>query len=115
MSAFQDATSSVNESDGSYTGDADSWIAAVAADAGAGVPVGVVSARFHRAVAEWTAAACAAAGTEHVVLSGGVFQNRLLLEAVSATLGDAGVRVLIPRRVPPNDGGLRGCERIESK
>ena len=40
---------------GSYPGDAESWIAAVATDAGAGVPVGVVSARFHRAVAAWTA------------------------------------------------------------
>ena len=47
-----------------YTGDAHAWIDAVAADAATGVPAPVISARFHRAVADWTAAACAAAGTE---------------------------------------------------
>ena len=64
-------------------------VAAVAADACAGVPVPLVSARFHRAVAAWTAAACAAAGTEHVVLSGGVFQNRLLLSLDGGAPGGA--------------------------
>ena len=38
------------------------------------------------------------------VLSGGVFQNRRLLDAVSSRLGT--IHVLIPRRVPPNDGGI---------
>ena len=40
------------------------------------------------------------------VLSGGVFQNRLLLETVVAGLDRAGLRVLIPERLPPNDGGI---------
>jgi hydrogenase maturation protein HypF len=91
---------------GSYAGDADSWIAAVAADAGAGVPVSVVSARFHRAVAEWTAAVCAAAGTEHVVLSGGVFGNRILLTWTAERLEALGHTVLAPGRLPANDGGV---------
>ena len=42
---------------GSYPADPDELVAAVAADACAGVPVPVVSARFHRAVAEWTGTA----------------------------------------------------------
>ena len=50
----------------------------------AGVPVGVVAARFHNGLADATAAACARRrathGVERVVLSGGVFQNRVLLE-----------------------------------
>ncbi len=41
-----------------------------------------------------------------VVLSGGVFQNRLLLEAVGGGLSLAGKRVLIPRDYPANDGSL---------
>ena len=41
-----------------------------------------------------------------VVLSGGVFQNRLLLERTAALLVGAGLRVLVPRRLPPNDGGI---------
>ena len=42
----------------------------------------------------------------HVALSGGVFQNKLLLERVSEQLRGAGYSVLMHRRVPCNDGGL---------
>jgi hydrogenase maturation protein HypF len=41
-----------------------------------------------------------------VVLSGGVFQNRLLLERTAALLAAAGLRPLVPERLPPNDGGI---------
>jgi hydrogenase maturation protein HypF len=85
-------------------------IEAVAADADAGVPAGAISARFHAAVARATVAVCsrlaAGHGTDRVVLSGGVFQNRRLLESVSAGLERAGLRVLVPERLPVNDGGI---------
>jgi hydrogenase maturation protein HypF len=85
-------------------------IVAVEADLHAGVAVGVVSSRFHRGLAAATVAACAgaagAAGTEVVVLSGGVFLNRVLLEGVVAGLEAAGLRVLVPERLPPGDGGI---------
>ena len=42
----------------------------------------------------------------HVALSGGVFQNKVLLERVSAQLRTAGYTVLTHHRVPCNDGGL---------
>ncbi len=45
-------------------------------------------------------------GREVVVLSGGVFQSRLLLESVSDALAGAGLRVLVPERLPVNDGGI---------
>jgi len=41
-----------------------------------------------------------------VALSGGVFQNKLLLELVAGRLAADGFRVLIHREVPANDGGL---------
>jgi hydrogenase maturation protein HypF len=70
----------------------------------------VVSARFHNGVAAATANSCAelaeARGLGAVVLSGGVFQNRLLLERTAAPLEAAGLEVLVPRRLPPNDGGI---------
>jgi hydrogenase maturation protein HypF len=84
-------------------------VQAVAADLAAGVAVGVVAARFHDTVAEATVRACAAAAaraTETVVLAGGVFQNRRLLEGTAGRLERAGLRVLVPERLPPNDGAV---------
>ncbi len=80
------------------------------ADLAAATPVGVVSARFHAGVARATAGACATAasraGVEQVVLSGGVFQNRRLVSETVALLEALDLRVLVPERVPPNDGGI---------
>jgi hydrogenase maturation protein HypF len=85
-------------------------IAAVMSDLAAGVSVTRISARFHRALAAATVRGCvevaAASGLSLVVLAGGVFQNRLLLEAVAADLRATGLRVLTPERLPPNDGAI---------
>lgn len=90
--------------------DARPLVLAVARDVERGVPAGVVAARFHHGLADATAAACVAAAGERgigtVVLSGGVFQNRRLLERTSVTLRAAGLRVLVPERLPANDGGI---------
>jgi hydrogenase maturation protein HypF len=85
-------------------------IRAIAADVAAGASAGVIARRFHRTIAGATAQACvelaAAHGTDVVVLSGGVFQSRLLLESVWGALAAAGLRVLVPERLPVNDGGI---------
>ena len=90
--------------------DARPAIAAVARDVARGVAPATVSARFHRGLAAATVAACAAVasdrGLDAVVLSGGVFQNRLLLGDAAAGLAAAGLRVLVPERLPPNDGAI---------
>jgi hydrogenase maturation protein HypF len=90
--------------------DARPTVRAVVDDVSRGTPVSMVAARFHAAVAEAPAVACARATSEQgvatVVLSGGVFQNRLLLERTAALLGAAGLRVLVPEQLPPNDGGV---------
>ncbi len=90
--------------------DARVTVGAVVADLAAGVPSAQVAARLHRGVAEATASACAAtasdAGVDTVVLSGGVFQNRLLLTDACARLRALGLHVLTPERLPPNDGGI---------
>jgi hydrogenase maturation protein HypF len=99
-----------DDEDGRRVLDARATVGAVAADVAAGVPVSVVARRFHEGVAQATAAACAEAaaahGLETAVLSGGVFQNRILLERTSALLTATGLRVLVPERLPPNDGGI---------
>ncbi len=75
-----------------------------------GVPAPVVAARFHRGLAGAVVAACRrlreSTGVGTVALSGGVFQNLLLLESVVDGLERARFRVLTHSRVPPNDGGI---------
>ena len=82
----------------------------VLGDLGAGRSPATVSARFHNALARVTVRACADLAAEHgvqtLVLAGGVFQNRLLLEQTCAGAREAGLRVLLPRRLPPNDGAI---------
>ena len=83
---------------------------AASSDLDAGVDPGIVSARFHSGLASSTAAACLVVAQEHalaaVALSGGVFQNLRLLETVADLLREASVRVLVPRQLPVNDGGI---------
>ena len=56
------------------------------------------------AVAEVLHLLSALTGLRTAVLSGGVFQNALLLEELLAYLED--FRVLLPHAAPPNDGGI---------
>jgi hydrogenase maturation protein HypF len=79
-------------------------------DLRAGVGRGRMSARFHAGVADATVEACvrlaAGHGLDVVVLSGGVFANRTLLQATAGGLARAGLRVLTPARLPAGDGGI---------
>jgi hydrogenase maturation protein HypF len=90
--------------------DAAETIRAVVGDLEHGAPVGAVAACFHAGVARATAEACAMLAERHgldaVVLSGGVFQNRLLLQRTADALTGAGLRVLVPERLPLDDGGI---------
>ena len=85
-------------------------VRAAAADAADGTPAGVIAARFHRALAAATAEALVLAAARHgldvAVLSGGTFANRVLLDDVTRRARIAGLRVLVPERLPPNDGGI---------
>jgi hydrogenase maturation protein HypF len=75
-----------------------------------GLDRAVIAARFHQGLATAIAQLALALAARHaltqVVLSGGVFQNQILLVAVQAQLQQAGLTVLIPHDVPPNDGGI---------
>jgi hydrogenase maturation protein HypF len=85
-------------------------IRAVAEDVRCGVASPIVAARFHHGVADAIARTCAIlrsrTGLGLVALSGGVFQNLLLLEQTVGRLEADGFRVLVHGRVPPNDGGI---------
>ncbi|HEX2178873.1 MAG TPA: carbamoyltransferase HypF, partial [Actinomycetota bacterium] len=68
------------------------------------------AAAFHNGLAaalvRVAAAAAAESGLSTVALSGGTFQNRLLMQRVTRGLSEAGLEVLTHRRVPTNDGGI---------
>ena len=65
---------------------------------------------FHQVLAEQITAACIEArsnsGRKKVALSGGVFQNRLLLRLMEEQLEQEGFEVLRHHMIPPNDGGI---------
>lgn len=75
-----------------------------------GTETRLIARRFHEAVAQGILeAALLLKGSrkfEAVVLSGGVFQNKLLTELAIQRLEDRGFTVWINRQVPPNDGGI---------
>jgi hydrogenase maturation protein HypF len=70
------------------------------------VPVARIAARFHNALANWIVAVAGQVALKHIVLSGGVFQNRYLTERAAALLESRGFVVHTHRQVPPNDGGI---------
>ncbi len=83
---------------------------ALMADLRLGEAPAIMAARFHQglahAVADTARTLCEEQNLDTIVLGGGVFQNRLLLEGVSQALRQNGIRVLAPERLPANDGGL---------
>lgn len=83
---------------------------AIVAELQVGTPAAIIAARFHRSVARLLWHSCRLMREQHglglVALSGGVFQNRLLLEQLTDLLTADGFQVYTNQRVPPNDGGL---------
>jgi hydrogenase maturation protein HypF len=82
----------------------------IVGDIRSGEEVGVISSRFHSTVAEAATDVCsriaADTGLSRVVLSGGVFQNMLLLGMLIERLRSRGLEVFRHSLVPTNDGGV---------
>ncbi|MGH9479969.1 MAG: carbamoyltransferase HypF, partial [Terriglobales bacterium] len=93
-------------------------IRAIAADRRGGTGIETIAGRFHQTMADIIGTTCRHLWEERwrsggaletparVCLSGGVFQNELLLAAAAAQLRASGFEVLIHTQVPANDGGL---------
>ena len=83
---------------------------AIVEDLTNGVPAPVIAARFHHGVAAMIEAGCLCLRERHglgtVALSGGVFQNMVLLHATVSRLEARGFSVLTHSRFPCNDGGI---------
>jgi len=79
-------------------------------DLQAGTALGQISARFHNTfvqmLADTVEQVADETGISQVALSGGTFQNELVLTGLHQELAEAGFAVLIHRETPPNDGGM---------
>ncbi len=75
-----------------------------------GTDAAIIAARFHHglaaAIAETAASLCTRQGMDKVLLSGGVWQNRLLLEQTTSLLCKTGLQVFSHRHFPANDGAI---------
>jgi hydrogenase maturation protein HypF len=96
--------------DGTWVVETREILGGVVEDLLAGSDKGEISSRFHRTMAEVIVAGCErireVGGASAVALSGGTFQNLLLVEQVLEFLEGKGFAVYRHRRVPTNDGGL---------
>jgi len=71
-----------------------------------GENAGTVSCRFHSFIIKAAADMAGKIGVKRVVLSGGVFQNKILLEGIYKELARRGFKVYLNESVPCNDGGV---------
>lgn len=76
--------------------------------------IGLIAAKFHNAMVEIIIAITKIAGLEKVVLSGGCFQNKYLIEKSISRLNQEGYRPYWNQRIPPNDGGIALGQVIEA-
>jgi hydrogenase maturation protein HypF len=71
---------------------------------------GYISARFHNtvisAIFEVAGRISEERGLKKIILSGGMFQNKVILEKLAGRFGRSGLEVFIHEKVPPNDGGI---------
>lgn len=75
-------------------------------DRDTGVLPAVMAMKFHRGLARAIALLCRQFAPLPVVLGGGVFQNRCLVELVLQEFKQNGQSLGLPGMIPPNDGGL---------
>lgn len=81
-------------------------LAALLDDLRRGVSVPDIARKFHNMLIEGAVMAAKQSECRNVALSGGCFQNRLLLETAVDRLHEEGFHVFWPQKVPMNDGGL---------
>jgi len=82
----------------------------IVGDLRAGVSVPTIAARFHNGVSHMVDQVCRAirdqSDVEEVALSGGVWQNMVLLSRTVRLLRQSGFKIYLHRQVPTNDGGI---------
>ncbi|MGY4399488.1 carbamoyltransferase HypF [Bradyrhizobium sp. USDA 3315] len=78
----------------------------IADDLDAADGAGLFHGTFAAACIDWVTHVARRTGVSTIVLSGGCFLNAVLAEEIERGCRSAGLTLLVPRRLPPNDGGL---------
>ena len=81
-------------------------VSRILCDRSAGVSPGTMAIRFHRSLADAIVRFCQRLAPLPVVLGGGVFQNRILVELLAERFASADQPIGLPGMIPANDGGL---------
>ena len=78
------------------------------------IPAGIIAARFHNTLTAMILAVAQRQKQKHILLTGGCFQNKLLLETAIEKLQAAGFTPFWHHRIPPGDGGLAAGQILEA-
>ncbi len=81
-------------------------ILALLEDVRSRIPLARISKKFHNTLVEAIISVSRRIEEERIVLTGGCFQNRVLLESAVRRLKEEGFRPYWHQRIPPNDGGI---------
>jgi len=81
-------------------------IEGILADVRKGIPVSLISSKFHNTLAQTILGVARETDQSRVVLTGGCFQNKYLTEQAVNLLTQHGIRPYWHQRIPPNDGGI---------
>lgn len=81
-------------------------IRAILEDLDGGIPLAAISRKFHNMLVEAIVGVARRVAEQRVVLTGGCFQNRFLLEQAVRRLEEEGFKPYWHQRIPPNDGGI---------
>ncbi|MEM3712230.1 MAG: carbamoyltransferase HypF [Thermoproteota archaeon] len=96
--------------EGEYIVDTAPMINSIVEDLKKNVPVGGISMRFHETIVRLTVELAETIrfeeGVKNIVLSGGVFQNRIISSRIKRVLEEHGLKVFYNNLIPTNDGGI---------
>jgi hydrogenase maturation protein HypF len=81
-------------------------IRAILQDVGDAIPLARISIKFHNTLVAMIVEVAGRVGEQRIILTGGCFQNKYLLEHTVRRLKEEGFRPYWHQRVPPNDGGI---------
>jgi len=81
-------------------------VEAILAGRASGMSAPLLAARFHNGLVDALVDVAVDLGAQRLIMTGGCFQNRLLMERAVRALMAAGIEPLWPTRIPVNDGGL---------